>query len=348
MNTPSGTTCDNCGQAHSGNDIFCANCGYDFIVGSLPGPAEGFQSPPVNAAPASAQPGAQLSAHLDAPAVAPPQVVEMPPTAESSPPAMNPPIFSEPQGGPNMSVLSVPPQQPAAAPGEPQPVPGVIYNQAPPTNMPPPAQASQGGGGLFQSPPPGPPGGNQAPGLFDTPGGAPPSPAQAPPPPGGGGVFDLGPGAAPAPNPQMAAPPAPQPAPMGGPKFQLVVSVDRLYFDAVVSEGELEFPNPPPADQYLDVNRAELNMGRNSPNRAIFPELDIGELTGDPAVSSRHAVIRISPDGQVTVTDLGSTNGTFIGSVESDSIAVDQPFILNPGMPVYLGAWTRIIVNQVQ
>jgi hypothetical protein len=34
----------------------------------------------------------------------------------------------------------------------------------------------------------------------------------------------------------------------------------------------------------------------------------------DPFISGRHAQIGISPEGQVTLSDLGSKNGTFVGS----------------------------------
>ena len=30
------TTCPNCDVAHSAGDVFCENCGYDFLTGTLP------------------------------------------------------------------------------------------------------------------------------------------------------------------------------------------------------------------------------------------------------------------------------------------------------------------------
>jgi pSer/pThr/pTyr-binding forkhead associated (FHA) protein len=122
------------------------------------------------------------------------------------------------------------------------------------------------------------------------------------------------------------------------------VTVDRAYFDVVVSEGELGFPDPVPPPQDLEVPGEEIHLGRTSESRAIHPDLDISILTGDPAVSSRHAVIRRAADGSLTVTDIGSTNGTFVGSAEGESITVGQPVPLEHGIPVFLGAWTRLVV----
>ena len=42
----------------------------------------------------------------------------------------------------------------------------------------------------------------------------------------------------------------------------------------------------------------------------------------DPFISGRHAQISISPEGQVTLSDLGSKNGTFVRI--NDEIALDH------------------------
>jgi len=68
-----------------------------------------------------------------------------------------------------------------------------------------------------------------------------------------------------------------------------------------------------------------LRPGENTVGR------DAGDVTfpGDRYVSARHAVIRVEPDG-VTITDLGSSNGSFMKVVGSAE--------LSPGDQLLLGA----------
>lgn len=200
-------SCDNCGVAHGPDDIFCENCGYDFITGSLPGPNEQFA------------------------------------------------------------------------------------RQAP-------AQESEDrfGGPLFPDPPPVP--------------GAPASARSL--------------------AEQVAI------------GVRVEVSVDQAYYASVVSAGELPLPQPIPAPVYLDLTGTEIHIGRVSESRAIHPDIDVAQLTGDPAVSSRHAVVRGASDGTLTVTDVGSTNGTYVGSFTGSGIVIGQPVVIGSGVDVYVGAWTRL------
>jgi hypothetical protein len=200
-------SCDNCGVAHGPDDIFCENCGYDFITGSLPGPNEQF-------APQASGPGS----------------------------------------------------------------------------------GDQFGGPLFPDPPPVP--------------GAPASSRSQ--------VEQI----------TVAV--------------RVEVSVDEAYYTSVVSEGELPFPQPIPAPVHLDLVGTEIHIGRTSESRAIHPDIDVAQLTGDPAVSSRHAVVRGSSDGVLTVTDVGSTNGTYVGTFVGSAISVGQPIVIGAGVDVYVGAWTRL------
>ena len=131
------------------------------------------------------------------------------------------------------------------------------------------------------------------------------------------------------------------------PRLHFAISVDRSFFDAVVSEGELEFPDPTPADTEIEVAGTELHVGRASPSRAIHPDLDISDLTGDPAVASRHAVIRVAGDGGITVSDVGSTNGTFVGAADAPAITVGEAVPVPQGSPIYVGAWTRLVVSRL-
>lgn len=126
------------------------------------------------------------------------------------------------------------------------------------------------------------------------------------------------------------------------PLWTVSIGVDRSYYEEVVSQGELVFPDNFGAEMSIDIATTEVHIGRTSESRLISPDLDIGALTGDPAVSSRHAVISVGANGTMSVTDLGSTNGTFVGSIGSEALTIGVPVPIDPTTPVFLGAWTII------
>lgn len=216
MSTASELACKNCGVPHGPDDIFCENCGYDFITGSLPGPAEQFVPGGV------AAPEVPVGSVFDPPAAS---LDELPPPVAPAPPVM-------------------------------------------PTS-----------------------GGSAAPAMV-----------------------------------------------------RIEIGADVTYFETVVAEGELSFPDPPPLSQVVELAGTELHIGRTSQSKAIHPDIDIAALTTDPAVSSRHAVLRVDNGGTVTVTDVGSTNGTYVGSVDSAPITQGEPVLVNIGTPIYVGAWTRLVL----
>lgn len=127
-------------------------------------------------------------------------------------------------------------------------------------------------------------------------------------------------------------------------RIRVSIAVDRDYFDEVVNDGEIEFPDPVPAPTEIELFGAEIHIGRTSDSRAIHPDIDVADLTGDQAVSSRHAVLRGDDEGRYAITDVGSTNGTFIDVIESDAIEPGQSIDVTTGTAIYLGAWTRITV----
>ena len=129
------------------------------------------------------------------------------------------------------------------------------------------------------------------------------------------------------------------------PRVLISVSTDADYFAAMVTEGEVGLPDPLPPDQELELFGAELHIGRTSESRAVHPNIDVEALTGDPAVSTRHAVLRVSNNGTVTITDVGSTNGTFVGDFDSEPITQGIPIELADDTVVYVGAWTRLAIQ---
>lgn len=158
-----------------------------------------------------------------------------------------------------------------------------------------------------------------------------------------------------APTPSSAAPsildadesaPSPGTPPAGGevPRLRVAIAVDRPFFDQMVNDGEIEFPDPVPTDRELALAGTELHIGRTSESRAIHPDIDVADLTGDQAVSSRHAVLRVAGDGTFSIVDVGSTNGTFIDAADSEAIAQGVPVEVKAGVPIFVGAWTRITI----
>lgn len=126
-------------------------------------------------------------------------------------------------------------------------------------------------------------------------------------------------------------------------RVRVVIEADRDYFRQVVNDGEIDFPDPVPKPAELDLVGSEVHIGRTSESRAIHPDIDVDDLTGDQAVSSRHAVLRAA-DGGYTITDVGSTNGTFLGAIDSEAIAPGTPVDVEAGTPIYVGAWTRLTI----
>ncbi len=127
--------------------------------------------------------------------------------------------------------------------------------------------------------------------------------------------------------------------------WQLVISVDRAYFDRMSAEGQLDFPDPVPSAVTVDLSLQKALMGRRSESRGVFPEIDVLAITGDPAVSTRHAMLERQADGSYVIADLSSTNGTYLG--DSDTVipaGVATP--LSSGDVVYLGAWTKVELAQ--
>lgn len=125
--------------------------------------------------------------------------------------------------------------------------------------------------------------------------------------------------------------------------FVAVVTCDRGYFDLTAGDSELSYPDPEPDPVRIPLS-GELLIGRYSETRGVYPEIDSLATSGDPAVSSRHAIIRIKPDGSAILLDVGSTNGTFLDD-DTDPIAQGVEMAVIAGSIVRVGAWTRITVE---
>jgi len=127
------------------------------------------------------------------------------------------------------------------------------------------------------------------------------------------------------------------------PPMHVKVSIDADFFAASVdADVDLALPDPIPDTEVVPLARDRILIGRQSQSRGIFPQIDVRELTDDPAVSSRHATLERNVDGAWTLTDLGSTNGTFWTSAAEEPIAPGEAVAIAAGDAIYVGAWTRI------
>jgi hypothetical protein len=121
------------------------------------------------------------------------------------------------------------------------------------------------------------------------------------------------------------------PGAVGGVACVLVVSADRELWLRLAPEG-VPFPDGC-APRTIELDGDEVLVGRADRERAMVPDVDLGESPGDPGVSRRHAQLCRDPGGAWTVTDLGSANGTWCN---------DQPEPLTPGVPVPLAPGDRV------
>ena len=128
-----------------------------------------------------------------------------------------------------------------------------------------------------------------------------------------------------------------------GTKWEAIVVADRAYFDRVAPDG-VEFPVTCPPRRFL-LDLPELRIGRYS--QGIYPEIDLGGLSQDMAVSRLHAFLIRQDDGSYAVVDCGSANGTTINA-SSTAIEANSPICLADGDQIHLGWWTTIAVHALR
>lgn len=146
--------------------------------------------------------------------------------------------------------------------------------------------------------------------------------------------FDFLTGSLPTPEPSITSSAPPTEAP----NAMVRITADADYHERMDADGVLEFPDPPPPAREVPLTGELVLIGRSRPSRGLFPDID---LSSDPAVSSRHAMLARRGDGSWTLTDVGSTNGTYLG----DSTVALEPDVAVPvsdGTDIHVGAWTRL------
>jgi hypothetical protein len=123
------------------------------------------------------------------------------------------------------------------------------------------------------------------------------------------------------------------------------MTVSASFWEAVIEvdpalDVEPDPDTPCPADtprRTFPLDLAENLVGRRSASRGILPSIALS----DPGVSHRHLMVYRNPDATLMVSDLGSTNGTYLND-SSDRL---EPGVKTPvadGDHLELGRWTRM------
>ena len=123
-------------------------------------------------------------------------------------------------------------------------------------------------------------------------------------------------------------------------RWTATISVDRKYFEDNAIEG-VEFPADAPSRE-VDLPAPQVRIGRRSRSKGTNPEIDLAD--SDPGTSHSHALLTLSVDGVWLVSDLGSTNGTYVND-EQQPLGAGQTRSLKDGDQVHVGAWTTITLH---
>ena len=143
------------------------------------------------------------------------------------------------------------------------------------------------------------------------------------------------------PEPPPAAQPATAPV-----EWTAVVRADHDFYLRVLANGgpdTVEFPQFFP-ERRITLQRDATLIGRRNRAQGVEPEIDLGIHPGDRGVSTQHAVLRIRASG-LTITDLGSTNGTSLNDSD-DLLRNGEETPVGHGDRIHVGAWTTITIQR--
>ncbi|WP_338088037.1 FHA domain-containing protein [Nocardioides lijunqiniae] len=148
---------------------------------------------------------------------------------------------------------------------------------------------------------------------------------------------------APAAPAASAAPADANPAPPLADAWVAEVWIDPDWYADQKSTDPLPSPGLPTV---VPLKHTSVLIGRASRSRNITPDID---LSSDNGISRRHA--QLTTDGtRWFVEDLGSSNGTYVGSsvgpLPSTPVPPGQKQEIASDDRVYVGAWTRIVVRR--
>ncbi|WP_067824927.1 FHA domain-containing protein [Nocardia inohanensis] len=160
--------------------------------------------------------------------------------------------------------------------------------------------------------------------------------------------------------PRNLTPPAPSVAPATGEHgivppagtvlWVATVTADQGHYQRMIAlKGpdldRVEFPVFYP-ERRIPLHDTDILIGKRSESQGVHPHIDLSIAPADVAVSRSHAILHVGLDA-VTVTDLGSTNGTCLNE-SSVPIPPRRPLPLKSGDRIHVGGWTTITLTAEQ
>jgi hypothetical protein len=114
-------------------------------------------------------------------------------------------------------------------------------------------------------------------------------------------------------------------------RWDLVVTIDP----SLDTDPDPAVPAPTEPERIFAVELTEMLVGRRDDTQNIRPAIPVH----DPGASRRHAKFLLGTDGNVSLHDLASTNGT---KHNGQDVVSGSVVPLKEGDEVTLGRWTRI------
>ncbi|MGO4613897.1 FHA domain-containing protein [Nocardia sp. 2YAB30] len=151
-------------------------------------------------------------------------------------------------------------------------------------------------------------------------------------------------------EPAAAEPATSEPAAAERPRpvaWIATIVADRQFYDRVIARKgpdaeQVGFPTYYP-ERRIVLHGSEILIGKRSVSQGIAPGIDLGIAPADIGVSRAHAMLHIDDRG-LTITDLGSTNGTSLNGSE-DLLPPKVAVSLRSGDRIHLGGWTTITLS---
>jgi hypothetical protein len=130
------------------------------------------------------------------------------------------------------------------------------------------------------------------------------------------------------------------PEPVAAGEWTATLFADPAYFALNAADG-VTFPADT-GERIVTLSPPQVRIGRKSASKGTSPELDLAD--SDPGVSHNHALLTLNIDGVWLVTDLGSTNGTYLND-EDQPLSAGQSRALKDGDQVHVGVWTTLTMH---